>query len=493
MLDNYHLEYFSGSPEIFLFFGTLFLLLVGVFVNKNYSLKVTFALVVGIIALCFYSALNFKQSSYSYNDFYYIDYLTQYSKQIILVSSLLIMIISLPFMVQDNVRSFEFPVIFLLSILGMMVVVSSNHFLLFYLGIELQSLALYVLVAYQRHKYKSGEAALKYFVLGALSSIFILYGMSFVYGFTGTLNFNGISEELKFISIDYIPLSLNIGGMLIIIGICFKLAVVPMHMWAPDVYEGSSVPVTAFISTVPKLAAITILIRLITGPFEALMNNWNIIFQFLAGASIIWGSIGALYQVRLRRLLAYSTISHMGYILMGISSGSITGMQSAFMYIIVYIITVIGVFSFILGWTFNNKYLEEIKHLSGLSKSHPIKALMFSIIMFSMAGIPPFGGFFVKLSVFSAAAEAKMYYLMLVAAFFSVVSAVYYLRIVKIIYFDPVGIGEYYWKKSNNFYKVNMVVALVSSATITLLFIIYPKLIIDCSELAITSYIRCMS
>ncbi|MCP4923185.1 MAG: NADH-quinone oxidoreductase subunit N, partial [bacterium] len=429
------------------------------------------------------------EQRFMFDSLYAMDGFTQWVKQLVLICAFAVLLMGMPFVEKDRLNTFEFPVLCLLSTLGMMVVISANHFLLFYLGLELQSLGLYVLVAYQRDSVKAGEAALKYFVLGVLASIFILYGMSFVYGFAGTLDFQGIAEELRFVSAGSIPVTLSIGGVMILLGICFKLAVAPMHMWAPDVYEGSSVPVAAFLSSAPKLAALGILIRLLYGPFGELLPSWSLLLQILAATSMIWGSVAALYQVRLRRLLAYSTVAHMGYVFMGLASGTIAGAQGALIYMTLYAVMIVGVFAFLLGWRRKDECLEDIQDLSGLSQRRPLQALMFSVLMFSMAGIPPLGGFFAKLSVFSAAAESGLYPLMIIAALFSVVGAVYYLRLVKVIYFDEVGAGSAYWGGEVVLHRRSLSIAFLS-AGIVALFIFSPSSLISWAEAAIQSYVN---
>ena len=493
MLDEISSNLILIGPEFCLSIGSLTLLLWGAFRSQGSSSTVVYISALAILLLAFFvSLLDSKNSSFILCNLYSIDKFTQCMKQLVLLFTFIVLFMGVPFLDKDRINTFEFPIICLLSTLGMMVIVSSGNFLLFYLGLELQSLGFYVLVAYQRESIFSSEASLKYFILGVLASIFILYGMSFVYGFAGTLDFQGIAEELRFISIESIPGIVTVGSLMIVLGICFKLAVAPMHMWAPDVYEGSSVPVAAFLSSAPKLAALGILIRLLFGPFEELILSWQILLQFLAAISIIWGSVAALYQVKLRRLLAYSTVAHMGYLLMGLSTGSVVGVQSSLIYMILYVVMIVGVFAFILGWRRRGICLEYIKDLSGLSEHRPLQALMFSALMFSMAGIPPLGGFFAKLSVFSAAAESGFYSLMIIAVFFSVVGAVYYLRVVKIIYFDKSSSVSYsYWGNESIVSLQNMIVAFLSSIFVAS-FIFLPYFLISWVEEIIQSFFRIM-
>jgi NADH-quinone oxidoreductase subunit N len=313
----------------------------------------------------------------------------------------------------------------------MMIMISSNDLIVFYMGLELQSLALYVLATFNRDNIKSSEAGLKYFVLSALSSGLLLYGCSLIYGFSGSTNFNIIASQLN--SNDY---ALTFGIVFILVGLAFKISAVPFHMWAPDVYEGSPTTVTLFFTMVPKIAALTVFIRFLFVPFVNLIEQWQMILIFLSIASMLFGAVAAIGQSNIKRLIAYSSIGHVGYALAGIASASNEGIQSSIIYITVYVLMNLGLFSCLLMLKRNDEYFENLEDLSGLSKNHPLLALSLLVILFSLAGIPPLAGFFAKFYVFKAVIEQSMYFLAIVGLLSTVIAAFYYLRIIKIIYFD---------------------------------------------------------
>tara|TARA_B100000401_G_scaffold434289_1_gene374165 strand:- start:5 stop:1201 length:1197 start_codon:yes stop_codon:yes gene_type:complete len=352
-------------------------------------------------------------------------------KIITLVSAFFVLVISPSYLKTFKIFKIEYPVLILSSVLGMMVMISSNDLMVFYMGLELQSLALYVLATFNRDQLKSSEAGLKYFVLSALSSGLLLYGCSLVYGFSGSTNFDIISYQLN--SNEY---ALTFGIVFILVGLAFKISAVPFHMWAPDVYEGSPTSVTLFFTMVPKIAALTVFIRFLYVPFLNLIDQWQIIIIFLSIASMLFGAIAAIGQKNIKRLIAYSSISHIGYTLAGLTTGSNDGIQSSIIYITIYVIMNLALFSCLLMLKRNNKYYENIEDLSGLSRNHPLLSLSFLIILFSLAGIPPLAGFFAKFYVFMAVLEQSMYFLAIVGLLSTVIAAFYYLRIIKIIYFD---------------------------------------------------------
>jgi NADH-quinone oxidoreductase subunit N len=314
----------------------------------------------------------------------------------------------------------------------MMVMISSNDLIVFYMGLELQSLALYVLATFNRNNLKSSEAGLKYFVLSALSSGLLLYGCSLIYGFSGSTNFEIIASQLD--SNEY---ALTFGIVFILVGLAFKISAVPFHMWAPDVYEGSPTTVTLFFTMVPKIAALTVFIRFLYVPFLELIDQWQMILVFLSIASMLFGAIAAIGQKNIKRLIAYSSIGHIGYALAGIASASNDGIQSSVIYLTIYIVMNLGFFSCLLMLRRNDNYYESIDDLSGLSKNHPILSFSLLVILFSLAGIPPLAGFFAKFYIFKAVIEQSMYFLAIVGLLSTVIAAFYYLRIIKIIYFDP--------------------------------------------------------
>ena len=346
--------------------------------------------------------------------------------------------------------------------------ISSNDLMVFYIGLELQSLALYVLATFNRDQLKSSEAGLKYFVLSALSSGLLLYGCSLIYGFSGSTNFDLISNQLN--STNYV---LTFGIVFILVGLAFKISAVPFHMWAPDVYEGSPTSVTLFFTMVPKIAALTVFIRFLYVPFLNLIDQWQMIIIFLSIASMLFGAIAAIGQTNIKRLIAYSSIGHIGYTLAGLATGSNEGIQSSIVYITIYVIMNLAFFSCLLMLKRNNQYYEDIDDLSGLSKNHPLLSLSLLVILFSLAGIPPLAGFFAKFYIFTAVLEQSMYFLAIVGLLSTVIAAFYYLRIIKIIYFDAEK--EKYDQDHNMWLKFS----LAFSTILILFYFIFPSQLID--------------
>ena len=419
-------------PEIFLSLSIMFLLILGVFKKNSFKLIQNISLIILLIT----SVITFNETlgideTLLFNKSIIIDYLSSIMKIITLLAAFLTLVISPNYLRIFNIFKIEYPILILSSVLGMMIMISSNDLIVFYMGLELQSLALYVLATFNRDQLKSSEAGLKYFVLSALSSGLLLYGCSLIYGFTGSTNFNVISDQLN--SNEY---ATTFGIVFILVGIAFKISAVPFHMWAPDVYEGSPTSVTLFFSIVPKIAALTVFIRFLYVPFLNLIDQWQMILVFLSIASMLFGAIAAIGQTNLKRLIAYSSIGHIGYTLAGLAAGSNDGIQSSVIYIAIYIFMNLGLFSCLLMMKRNNKYFEDIEDLSGLSKNHPLLSLSFLIILFSLAGIPPLAGFFAKFYIFKSVLEQSMYFLAIVGLLSTVVAAFYYLRIIKIMYFD---------------------------------------------------------
>jgi NADH-quinone oxidoreductase subunit N len=336
------------------------------------------------------------------------------------------------------------------------------------MGLELQSLALYVLATFNRDQVKSSEAGLKYFVLSALSSGLLLYGCSLIYGFSGSTNFNVISNQLN--ANEYV---LTFGIVFILVGLAFKISAVPFHMWAPDVYEGSPTSVTLFFTMVPKIAALTVFVRFLYVPFLNLIDQWQMIIVFLSIASMLFGAIAAIGQTNIKRLVAYSSIGHIGYTLAGLATGSNEGIQSSIIYISIYVIMNLALFSCLLMLKRNDQYYEEIDDLSGLSKNHPLLSLSLLVILFSLAGIPPLAGFFAKFYVFKAVIEQSMYFLAIVGLLSTVVAAFYYLRIIKIIYFDKEK------EKYDQDHSLWLKFSLTFSTILILLYFIFPSQLID--------------
>ena len=419
-------------PEIFMSLSIMFLLILGVYKKNSSGLIQNISLVVLLITavITFNETLGIKKTLL-FNDSVIIDYLSSFMKIITLLAAFLVLVISSSYLKTFRIFKIEYPILILSSVLGMMVMISSNDLIVFYMGLELQSLALYVLATFNRDQLKSSEAGLKYFVLSALSSGLLLYGCSLIYGFTGSTNFNLIADQLN--TDQY---AITFGIVFILVGLAFKISAVPFHMWAPDVYEGSPTSVTLFFTMVPKVAALAVFIRFLYVPFLNLIDQWQMILIFLSIASMLFGAIAAIGQNNLKRLIAYSSISHIGYALAGLTTGSNEGIQSSVIYITIYIIMNLGLFSCLLMMKRNNEYYENIEDLSGLSKNHPLLSLSLLIILFSLAGIPPLAGFFAKFYIFKSVIEQSMYFLAIVGLLSTVVAAFYYLRIIKIMYFD---------------------------------------------------------
>ncbi len=456
-------------PEIFLALSIMFLLILGVFKKESSKIIQNASLLVLLITavITFNETISVDQTVI-FNSSIIIDYLSSFMKIITLLAAFIVLIISSNYLRTFKIFKIEYPILILSSVLGMMIMISSNDLIVFYMGLELQSLALYVLATFNRDQIKSSEAGLKYFVLSALSSGLLLYGCSLIYGFTGTTNFNLIAGQ--FDNSDY---ALTFGIVFVLVGLAFKISAVPFHMWAPDVYEGSPTSVTLFFTMVPKIAALTVFIRFLYVPFLELIDQWQLILVFISIASMLFGAIAAIGQKNLKRLIAYSSISHIGYALAGLATGSNDGIQSSVLYITIYIVMNLGFFSCLLMMKRNNVYYEKIDDLSGLSKNHPLLSLSLLIILFSLAGIPPLAGFFAKFYIFKSVIEQSMYFLAIVGLLSTVVAAFYYLRIIKIMYFDEEK--ESYDKDHSLWLKFS----LAASTLIILIYFIFPSQLVD--------------
>ena len=421
------------SGEIFLAISGMIALLISVFSSKDSSLKITtrfcnLSLLISLILI----VLSHQNSGYLFNEMYVYDGLSLYSKILIILGTILTLLIGNKPQKIDGFNQPEYPVLILFSVLGMVLMTSSKNLISLYMALELQSLPLYVIAAINRDNLKSSEAGLKYFILGALSSGLLLFGMSLVYGAVGDNSFSSISE----VSSQNMSSILLVGLVFILSGLAFKISLVPFHMWTPDVYEGAPTPVTAFFAIVPKIAAITILVRVTFSAFDNAVTSWQQIIIFLSLLSMILGSFAAIMQTNLKRLMAYSSIAHMGYALVGVASGLLEGVAGVLIYMAIYIIMNVGAFIIILSMRRDNQIVEEIYDLKGISKTHPFLAFSFVTILFSMAGIPPLAGFFGKWLVFYSAVNANLVFLAIIGVLTSVVGAFYYLRIIKIMYFD---------------------------------------------------------
>ncbi len=456
-------------PEIFISLSIMFLLVLGVFKKDSSKIIFNFSLFAILITTTITINETFSITRETlFNESVVIDRMSSLMKIITLVGGFLVLIISSSYLKTFKIYNMEYPTLILSSILGMMVMISSNDLIVFYMGLELQSLALYVLATYNRDQLKSSEAGLKYFVLSALSSGLLLYGCSLIYGFSGSTNFDIISNQLN--SDEYV---LTFGIVFILVGLAFKISAVPFHMWAPDVYEGSPTTVTLFFTIVPKIAALTVFIRFLYVPFLNLIDQWQMIIVFLSIASMIFGAVAAIGQTNIKRLIAYSSISHIGYTLAGLATVSNEGIQSSIIYISIYVVMNLALFSCLLMLRRKDQYYEEIDDLSGLSKNHPLLSLCLLVILFSLAGIPPLAGFFAKFYVFKAVLEQSMYFLAIVGLLSTVVAAFYYLRIIKIIYFDKEK------EKYDSDHSLWLKFSLASSTILILLYFIFPSQLIE--------------
>ncbi len=420
-------------PEVILAVGALALLMIGVFSGEKSAPLVT-GLAIALLAVVGAMLIFMTGDGQAFGGAFVSDTFARFMKILALIGSITAMVMSMGQAKALELDKFEFPVLLVLATLGMMVLISANDLLAFYLGLELMSLALYVVAAFSRDSLRSTEAGLKYFVLGALSSGMMLYGMSLVYGFTGNTGFDEIATVL---SSEERGLGLIFGMVFILAGACFKISAVPFHMWTPDVYEGAPTPVTAFFASAPKVAAMAILVRVVSEAFLPILSDWRQIIVFVAIASMLLGSFAAIGQKNIKRLMAYSSIGHMGYALVGLSAGTETGVSGVVLYMTIYMVMTLGTFACIMAMRREDgTYVESVEDLAGLSSTKPFMALVLTALMFSMAGIPPLAGFFAKYFVFVAAIEAKLYALAIIGVLSSVVGAYYYLRIVKLMWFD---------------------------------------------------------
>ncbi len=424
------------APELIVAVGAMVLLMVGVFSGERANATVT-GLAVAILIAAGAWMLLMGTGGKAFGTAYVSDPFSTFMKVLTLGGSVVTLIMSVGFAREEKFDKFEYPVLIMLATLGMMLMVSANSMIALYLGLELQSLALYVVAAINRDSLKSTEAGLKYFVLGALSSGMLLYGISLVYGYTGNVGFDAIATAL---SGGERQLGLVFGLVFVLAGLAFKISAVPFHMWTPDVYEGAPTPVTAFFAAAPKMAAMALVVRVTVGAFEPVAADWRQIIVFIAIASMVLGAFAAIGQKNIKRLMAYSSIAHMGFALVGLAANTQTGVRGVAIYMLIYLVMTLGTFAFILAMRRRDGNVEQIDDLSGLSNTNPVMATILTILMFSLAGIPPLAGFWGKWYVFLAAIDADLYALAVIGVLASVVGAYYYLRIIKIMWFDePTG------------------------------------------------------
>jgi NADH-quinone oxidoreductase subunit N len=419
-------------PEIMLAAGALALVLLGAILGDKAEGMINGLSSALLLAAGVTVALASPATVTAFGGSFVWDQFAQFLKLLTLAGALIALVMSFNYWKHERVRRFEFAILIVLATTGMMVMISANDLIALYLGFELQSLALYVIAAMHRDNLRSTEAGLKYFVLGALSSGMLLYGCSLVYGYAGTVSFPGIAQAVS----GGASMGLIFGLVFVFAGLAFKVSAVPFHMWTPDVYEGAPTPVTAFFAAAPKVAAMAIFVRVAIDAFPNIADQWRQIVVFISIASMFLGSFAAIGQKNIKRLMAYSSIGNVGYILIGLAAGTPQGIQSVLIYLVIYVAMTLGTFAVILGMRHKNGLVENVDDLAGLSRTNPFMAFVMAAMMFSLAGIPPLAGFFAKFYVFLAAIEAELYWLAVLGVLASVVGAFYYLRIVKIMYFD---------------------------------------------------------
>ncbi len=455
-------------PEIVLAVAAMAFLMLGAFRGKDSTRLISWLSVI-VLMLAMVLILGAPQArDVTFAGMFVTDPFSSFMKALVLIGSALTIVMSLGYIRTEGMERFEFPVLIVLATLGMLMMVSANDLIALYLGVELQSLALYVMAAFKRDSLRSTEAGLKYFVLGALSSGMLLYGCSLIYGFTGTTNFTVLAGLASGREAE-VSLGLITGLAFLTAGLAFKVSAVPFHMWTPDVYEGAPTPITAFFAVAPKIAAIALFLRVLIAPFLDLFEAWEQFIIPLSVASMVLGAFAAIGQSNIKRLMAYSSIGHVGYALIGLAAGTEDGVRGVLIYMTIYLTMNVGTFACILLMRRKGGMVEGIDDLAGLSQNNPMMALALGIFMFSLAGIPPLAGFFGKFYIFLAAIDAGLYTLAVIGVLASVVGAYYYLRIVKIMYFDepaepferPIG-GE-------------MAVILAGTGLFNMFFFAYPS------------------
>ncbi len=466
-------------PEIFLALASMALLICGVLMGNRQTftlgwLTVITLAVAGLLVL----GLDWTRTV-TFNGLFVIDGFTAYVKMFVILGLIASLAMSIRYLYQEQMARFEYPVLVMLAGLGMMIMISSNHMLTLYLGLELQSLALYVLAAIRRNHARAAEAGIKYFILGALASGMLLFGMSLVYGFGGALGFEAIAAHLD--GLESVPAGLVVGLVFILVGMAFKISAVPFHMWTPDVYQGAPTSVTALFAIVPKLAGMAILIRLLFEPFGALTADWQQIIWVLAAGSMIVGAFAGLVQGNIKRLLAYSSIGNMGYALIGVVAATQSAIGATLVYMIIYMVMTAGAFAALLMLRRDGRGISDIADFSGLSKTNPVLAYALAAIMFSMSGIPPLAGFFGKFLIFQAAVASGFYVLAVIGVLTSVVAAYYYLKIIKVMFFDEPQ------ESCDKIAAFSKRIVLLCAILFIMLFIFWPDVLIETSVAAASS------
>jgi NADH-quinone oxidoreductase subunit N len=462
-------------PEIALAVGAMLMLMLGVALGDRSARLVNGISILILISIAVLIGLLPTGRQVLFDGSFVVDDFARFLKVLALTGTAGALLLSLDYLKAEQQQKFEYGALFLLSTLGMLMLISANDLIALYLGLELMSLALYVVAAFNRNDVKSAEAGLKYFVLGALSSGMLLYGASLVYGFTGTVSFAGIAKVAGQGGVGLI-----FGLVFLFVGFCFKISAVPFHMWTPDVYEGAPTPVTAFFAAAPKVAGMAMFVRTTIVAFPGIIHEWQQIIVFVAIASMALGSFAAIGQRNFKRLMAYSSIGHMGFALIGLAAGTAQGVQGVLVYMAIYVAMTLGTFAVIVAMRRQGKMVENISDLAGLARTHPTMAFFLGVLLFSLAGIPPLAGFFAKFYVFLAAINAGLYALAVIGVVTSVVGAYYYLAIVKTIYFDEAAEGFQRMPAG-----VRLVLAVAGLAN--LLFFVYPGPLLDAATAAAKS------
>ena len=459
-------------PEILLGLGAMALLMLGAFRGNLAAEVVDFAAIVLLMVVGVVLLLLPAGKLVTFGSSFVVDDFARFLKILALIGSAAAIVMSLDYVQRERQQRFEYSVLILLSTLGMMMLISAADLIALYLGLELMSLPLYVVAASHRDQLRSTEAGLKYFVLGALSSGMLLYGASLIYGFTGTVSFAGIAQVASHGGVGLI-----FGIVFLFAGFCFKVSAVPFHMWTPDVYEGAPTPVTAFFAAAPKVAGMAMFVRAAVVAFPGITSEWHQIVVFVSIASMLLGSFAAIGQRNLKRLMAYSSIGHMGYALIGLAAGTSEGVQGVLLYMAIYITMTLGVFAVALSMRRSTGMVESIDQLSGLARTHPTTAFIMAMLLFSMAGLPPLAGFFAKFYVFLAAIKAGLYVLAVIGVLASVVGAYYYLAIIKTMYFDDAVEGFYAM-------PIELRVVLAVCGLFNILFFLYPGPLVGAASAA---------
>jgi len=473
--------FLPALPEIFLAVAGMALLMLGVFRGDGSTRMVGQLTVLAFACAAALVLVGGGERAVTFNGLFVVDGFAAFSKLLVLGGSAMAVLMAQGFIEREQMGRFEFPVLILFATIGMLLMISANDLISLYVGLEAQSLALYVLAAIRRDAGRSTEAGLKYFVLGALSSGLLLYGASLVYGYAGTTGFDGIAGLLK--AGGGAPVGVVIGLVFVLAGLAFKISAVPFHMWTPDVYEGAPTPVTALFAIAPKMAAIALVTRVLVGPFLPLIGQWQQVVMLLSVASMVLGALAAIHQTNIKRLMAYSSIGHVGFALLGLAAGTAEGVQAVMVYMAIYLFMSAGAFAVILCMRQQGRMVEGIGQLAGLGRTHPLMALAMGIFMFSMAGIPPLAGFFGKFYVFLAAVhvgatDPRFYWLAVIGVLASVVGAFYYLRIVKLMYFDEPK--EVFDRQADD----SLAAVLTGTGVVTMFFFLYPAPILNGAAMA---------